>query len=202
MKKLTFILFCLAISTGIFSRSAEIKIQESSVPAKLVAKIYNIYKTQSYKSALKITTGTMKKRFTKLYNYLRMNQYRVPARLKKLSARLHEYRFVGQYNKTYKGRKYSLVDCLWVMKYRDMSRFGSGIVKTKVILRAYLVKKIKGRWKVSSEKFITEYILRGEEVKRNRMIRKKIQIQRMRRMRRNRYRGGRYRGYYYRRRNG
>lgn len=188
-----------------FPRASKVKTNADSIPAKLVAKLYDIYKTQKFRNALKITTGSMKKRFKKLYNYMRMHQYRVPARLKRLSAMLHDYKFIGQYDHKYKGRKYSLIDCIWVMKYRDSSKYSSGITKTKVVVRSYLVKKVRGNWKVSSEKFVTEYILRGAEIKYNKMIKKSIQRQRLRRRRRRRYRGrgaGRYGRRRYYRRNG
>ncbi len=203
MKKLTilFISLIFIFSSTVFSKRGNKK--GSSIQARLVAQIYNIYKTQSYRKALKITTGSMKKRFKKLYDYLRMHQYRIPTRLKKLSAMLHDYRFVGQYDQTLKGKKYSLIDCIWVLKYRDNSKYGSGMTKTKIVVRAYLVKKVKGRWKVSSEKFITEHILRDEEFKHNKMIERSIKKQRIKRMRRKRYGGARqYRRRRYYRRNG
>jgi hypothetical protein len=198
MKRFVIFLVFLSFSICAFSKPAKHSEIGNTVPAKLVAQIYNIYKTQNYRKGLKITTGTMKKRFKKLYDYLRMHQQRVPAKLQRLSGMMHGYRFVGQYNQKYKGRKYAIIDCIWVLKYRDNEKYGSGILRKKLVVRSYLVKKVSGKWKVSSEKFVTEHIIRDEEIKFNKMIQRKIQQQRMRRRRRMRGRGrGRYR--YYRR---
>jgi hypothetical protein len=126
----------------------------------------------------------MLKRFEKLNNHLRMNQFKVPETLKRLSDRMSGFRFVGEYLQNYNGKEYSLVDCIWIMKSRDNSPQSMGIVQTKLVVRAYLVKKINNQWKVSSEKFITEHILREEEHKLIERIRKQIEQQRLNQQRR------------------
>ncbi len=165
----------ITLTSGVYSRNRP---AVKSIPAQLVEKIYRIYKQQNYREGLAITTGTMLKRFTKLNDHLRMNQNKIPDQLKRLSERMSGYRFVGEYTHTYNGKEFTLVDCIWIMKSRDTSPQSMGIIQTKLVVRAYMVKKVNNEWKVSSEKFITEHILREEEHKLIERIRRQIELQR------------------------
>lgn len=189
MKKIITILSVLLISFSLFSRPT-FRSTNHKIAGILVKKLYRIYKTKKYKNGLKITTGSMHKRFKKLYDFQRMNRWRVPAKLNKLSNMLSGFHLLNLYSHKFKNKEYIMVNCVWVMKYRDTTAQSMGIAKTKWVVRAYLVKKDKkGIWKVSSEKFITEYLLRGEEHQMLKKIYKKLQQQRMRRRRRGRRSG-------------
>jgi hypothetical protein len=182
MKKTALILISLFAVTALFSRPVlkPSNINEISRPAKLVAQIYKIYKNQKYKSGLSITTGSMLKRFKKLHNHMVMNNNKIPATLKRLSTMMYGFKLLNEYTQNYNGKKYVMVNCLWIMKYRDTTPQSEGIAKTKWVVRAYLAKKVGRSWKISSEKFITEYLMRGEERALLEKIEKKIRTQQRR----------------------
>jgi hypothetical protein len=93
---------------------------------------------------------------------------------------LDGYRYVGEYNLTQNGKEFTMVDCVWVMRSKDTSPQTTGIIQTKLVVRSFLVKKVNNEWKVSSDKFITEYILRDQEYKLMETIRQQMARQRSR----------------------
>lgn len=180
MKKLI-IIFIFLFNISIFTQSNQnlTKIKEGkSIPAKLVKKIYDIYKYQKYNEGLKISTGLILRRFQRINDYLRMNQNKIPNDLNQLSNKMSGYYYIGESSYTHNNIEYTMVDCVWVMRYRDTSPQSTGIIHSKLVVRSFLVKKINNEWKVSSDKFITEYILRGEEFKLMEKIKEQIEKQR------------------------
>jgi len=158
MRKKMFVVFLLFL---IGSAVAGERFQNAT--SRIVAKLYDIYKNQKYRDGLAITTGTIYKKFKKFYDYQRMNNGRIPQQLTRLAGQMSGFKVLDEFKLQHKGKEYSIVHCIWVIKYKDNTAQSSGLIKTKWIVRAYLLKKENNEWKISSEKFITEHLFRGEE---------------------------------------